>query len=87
MRPSTGDSNRIPLNPRPYAHRPWVSPFHAMKTIERGDPPLPLPAELDYALEARLRSLARREVTRKCFQALAWFASLLVLDGDEAGQE
>jgi len=84
MMPSTRDLERSLTKTKAHGRlgRPWVSPYKAMKAIAQGEPRPPAPNDLRYALEQRLQAVERREFLMRVAQVLAWFGSLLVLEGD-----
>lgn len=59
-----------------------ISPYQAMNAILKGEPRVPAGQQFRAALERRLRATERQFVLAQLRQALAWFASLLVLEGD-----
>ncbi|MFB3917795.1 MAG: hypothetical protein ACE14M_13770 [Terriglobales bacterium] len=73
-----------PASAPPYGHaqRTGISPYGAMNAILKGEPPLPATHDFGKALERQLRRTERQYVLTHVLHALAWFASLLVLEGD-----
>jgi hypothetical protein len=84
MLPPNQDRDRcagIPESEGPI-ERQWSSPYKAMNVILQGELPAPAPREFGCALEKRLHKVEYHQLLQQLRHALAWFGSLLVLEGD-----